>query len=113
MSCPSTATFPSLGLTMPQITPMSVVLPAPLGPSRAKISPRRISRSTLLSASRPEAKVLESFETEMIDGMRGRIDAAAPVGIVEVVERALVYQSLVSDFLHENRPPADVCSSQD
>ena len=76
MSCPSTVTVPAVGLTMPQITLISVVLPAPLGPSKAKISPRRMSRSTLLSASKPEAKVLESFDTEMIDGMEEWIDAA-------------------------------------
>ena len=40
---------------MPQVMLISVVLPAPFGPSRAKISPRRISRSTLLRALNPEA----------------------------------------------------------
>jgi hypothetical protein len=34
------------GATMPQTMLISVVLPAPLGPSSAKISPRRMSRST-------------------------------------------------------------------
>ena len=52
---PATATLPEVGLTSPQTMPMSVVLPAPLGPSRAKISPCRISRSTFLSAVSPEA----------------------------------------------------------
>ena len=47
MSWPSTVTVPPLGLTMPQMMLISVVLPAPLGPSSAKISPRRISRSML------------------------------------------------------------------
>src|ERR1700693_1851715 len=51
---------------MPQMVLMSVVFPAPFGPSRAKISPRRISRSMFLSAWRPDAKVLERFDTEMI-----------------------------------------------
>jgi len=55
MSRPSTSTLPELPLTMPQMMLISVVLPAPLGPSRAKISPLRISRSTRLSACRPEA----------------------------------------------------------
>jgi hypothetical protein len=44
-----------IGVTIPQITLISVVLPAPLGPSSAKISPRRISRSTSSSARKPEA----------------------------------------------------------
>jgi hypothetical protein len=34
---------------------MSVVLPAPLGPSNAKISPRRMSRLIFCSAWNPEA----------------------------------------------------------
>jgi ABC-2 type transport system ATP-binding protein len=38
------------GVTMPQTMLIRVVLPAPLGPNRAKISPLRISRSTLFSA---------------------------------------------------------------
>jgi hypothetical protein len=39
MSWPATETLPEVGLTMPQMVLISVVLPAPLGPSRAKISP--------------------------------------------------------------------------
>ena len=38
------------GVTIPQMMLISVVLPAPLGPSRAKISPRRMARLTPLSA---------------------------------------------------------------
>src|SRR5258706_6532365 len=48
---------------------ISVVFPAPLGPSKAKISPRRISRLTRLSAWKPEAYVLERFDMEMMCGM--------------------------------------------
>jgi hypothetical protein len=55
MSCPPTATLPSLGVTMPQTMLISVVLPAPFGPSSAKISPFSISRSTRFSARRPPA----------------------------------------------------------
>jgi hypothetical protein len=40
MSWPSTVTVPEERLTMPQTIEISVVLPAPLGPSSAKISPR-------------------------------------------------------------------------
>ena len=50
---PSTSTSPPLGVTIPQTMLISVVLPAPFGPSSAKISPRRMSRSTDLSASTP------------------------------------------------------------
>jgi len=55
MSWPSTVTLPPLGRKMPQMMPISVVLPAPLGPSKAKISPRRMSRLISLSASKPES----------------------------------------------------------
>ncbi len=41
MSWPATFALPPVALTRPQSTPISVVLPAPLGPSSAKISPRR------------------------------------------------------------------------
>ena len=44
MSWPSTVTVPDVALTMPQMMLISVVLPAPLGPSSANISPRRMSR---------------------------------------------------------------------
>ncbi len=39
MSWPSAVTVPLLAVTMPQMMLISVVLPAPLGPSSAKISP--------------------------------------------------------------------------
>jgi hypothetical protein len=55
MSWPSAVTVPVDAVTMPHTMLISVVLPAPLGPSSAKISPRRISRSTFLSAWKPEA----------------------------------------------------------
>ena len=56
MSWPSTMHRPSLALTMPQMMLISVVLPAPFGPSRAKISPRRISRSTCFRARSPRRR---------------------------------------------------------
>lgn len=40
---------------MPQMMLISVVLPAPFGPSNAKISPLRIDRSTGDSAVTPPA----------------------------------------------------------
>src|SRR5215471_17450707 len=48
---------------MPQMMLMSVVFPAPFGPSRAKISPWRISRFTFFRASKPEAYVLPRPDT--------------------------------------------------
>jgi len=55
MSWPSAITRPALAFTMPQMMLISVVLPAPLGPSSAKISPRRMSRFTCFSAVWPVA----------------------------------------------------------
>src|SRR3546814_17620815 len=62
---------------MPQTMLISVVLPAPLGPSRAKISPRRMSRSIDLSAWKLGATCLPSALIEMMGCMRG---AAACAG---------------------------------
>jgi hypothetical protein len=55
MSWPPARIAPRLGVTMPQTMLISVVLPAPFGPSSAKISPGRISRSTFFSACSPVA----------------------------------------------------------
>src|SRR6478672_6515521 len=59
---------------------ISVVLPAPLGPSSAKISPRRISRLMSLRATSPEAYVLNSFEIEMMGCMGMRTFMRKSVG---------------------------------
>ena len=40
------AADPAVGMTLVMRTPMQVVLPAPLGPSSPKISPRRTSKET-------------------------------------------------------------------
>ena len=45
MSWPPTVTVPVDGVTIPQTMLISVVLPAPFGPSSAKISPLSMSRS--------------------------------------------------------------------
>src|SRR3546814_13255450 len=73
MSGPSEVTQALPGVTMPPTMLISVVLPAPLGPSRAKISPRRMSRSIDLSAWKPEASVLPSALIEMLGCMRGPV----------------------------------------
>jgi hypothetical protein len=49
-SSPATRALPRDGVTTPHIMEMAVVLPAPLGPSRPKISPCSISRSSPESA---------------------------------------------------------------
>src|SRR6185312_13178843 len=72
MSWPSTVTVPPDGVTMPQTALMSVVFPAPLGPSSAKISPRPIWRSIALSATNPEAYVLVRPLMVTIGSMRRR-----------------------------------------
>jgi len=73
MSCPSAITVPDVALTSPHTIPMSVVFPAPFGPSSAKISPRRISRSTSSSARNPDAYVFDSFLMEMIESTRATL----------------------------------------
>src|SRR5690242_3347422 len=70
MSAPSTSTWPVVGVTMPQTMLISVVLPAPLGPSRAKISPFWISRLVLCRACTPEAYDLVTFWIERMGAMR-------------------------------------------
>ena len=55
MSWPSATTVPEVALTVPHTTPISVVLPAPFGPSSAKISPRSMLRSMFFSAVKPDA----------------------------------------------------------
>jgi hypothetical protein len=52
-STPHTRTSPALGLTSELTTPISVDLPAPLGPSRAKKSPSATRSDTPLRASTP------------------------------------------------------------
>ena len=54
-SCPKAVIVPAVGRTSPHTAPISVVLPAPFGPSSAKISPLRISRSIPSSALVPPA----------------------------------------------------------
>src|SRR5258706_3072313 len=73
MSCPPAVTDPVVGVTMPQTTLMRLVLPAPVGPSSAKISSFTISRSTFFSAWRPEAYVLVRLEIARIGAMKGTI----------------------------------------
>ena len=53
---------PDEGLTSPQINEISVVLPAPLGPNNAKISPSKISKETS-----SKAVTIELFELYVLE----------------------------------------------
>src|SRR5437016_978445 len=60
MSWPSTVTVPALGVTMPQTMLMSVVLPAPFGPSSAKRRPARAFERGQLDAEIAQHRVAGS-----------------------------------------------------
>src|ERR1700737_5018000 len=64
MSCPKTLACPLLLLTSDVTMPISVVLPAPLGPRSAKKSPCSTSRSTPFRAWTPFLYVLVRSRTE-------------------------------------------------
>lgn len=55
ISLPSTVIFPDVASIIPQIVLISVVLPAPFGPNKAKISAGFIDKLILLSALKPVA----------------------------------------------------------
>src|SRR4051812_801801 len=101
MSWPSTSTFPAVAFTIPQMMLMSVVLPAPFGPRSAKISPRRIARSTFVSARNPDAYSLLRFLTVRM----GSRDACATGGYdASVLAGAAQYSLFIeaSSFSHAN-----------
>src|SRR3569833_1325589 len=77
MSWPSTSTVPELGVTMPQMMLIRVVLPAPLGPNSAKISPSWISRSIPLSACKPDSYVLIRWGIAMMGGMAESLQSSS------------------------------------
>src|SRR5689334_24300373 len=84
MSWPPTVTLPSLRLAMPQMMLISVVLPAPFGPSSAKISPRSMERVTPLSAWKPPAYDLVRSVTETMGARASAIGDAADQGLGEL-----------------------------
>src|ERR1035438_9952005 len=57
-------TCPVVGVRRPEMQPMVVVLPAPLGPRRPKISPGRAVKEMSLTAVR-SPKVLRSWSTSI------------------------------------------------
>src|SRR2546423_7799348 len=99
MSGPSISTLPAVAFTIPQMMLMSVVLPAPFGPRSAKISPRRIARSTFVRARKPDAYCLLRFLTVRI----GSRDAGATDGYdASVLAGAAEYSWFIegSSFSH-------------
>src|SRR5262249_33685143 len=78
-----------------------VVLPAPFGPRRANISPRRISRLTFFSASNPEAYFFDRFWTEMMGDMASMGRLAFPCGrrgIGRIGQRGKMAGQVVASF---------------
>ena len=55
---PSNTTSPESGRVLPVMTSIMVVLPAPLGPMIARISPGSTSRERLFSALKPSNETL-------------------------------------------------------
>ena len=60
MSAPLSRMRPEVGRSTPVTQLKKVLLPAPFGPMMARISPRRISRLTLLSAVRPPKRMVSA-----------------------------------------------------
>ena len=73
-SAPRVVAVPASGRRRPGMTPMAVDLPAPLGPSRATVSPAAMSRLTPSSA-RTGPNALATWSKRTADGM-----GAAPFG---------------------------------
>jgi hypothetical protein len=79
MSLPSATIVPVERFTIPQVMLMSVVLPAPFGPSSAKISPFMMSSDNGFSAWTPDLYVFETSLIVMIGCMRlGWVAAGGP-----------------------------------
>jgi hypothetical protein len=83
------------GVTIPQTMLIRVVLPAPLGPSRAKISPRAMSRLTPFSASCPPASAWKPAETTGVGGAQ-----RSPL-VIYVTPRKLGPASRMGASLHD------------
>jgi hypothetical protein len=77
-SCPSTVAVPPSGDTRVDRMLMSVVLPAPFGPSRAKIVPRSTVRSSDASTGVP-ANDLRRPRTSIAGGCGCRVMVSIPI----------------------------------
>src|SRR5947208_47275 len=97
-STPLTSALPDVGMTLVVSMPTVVVLPAPLGPSRPKISPRITDRSRRSTAVSPPGYTLVSCVVLMTStcavwdaagavstwlAMRGSSTASGFVGTIE------------------------------
>src|ERR1700694_3079094 len=71
MSRPSKTTRPAVGWNSPVTLLNSVVLPAPLGPMRAKTSPRLICKLTLSTATRPPNRLVKFVSSRMLSALSG------------------------------------------
>ena len=69
-SWPQTLTSPPVGQTWPSIMPMAVLLPAPLWPSRPKISPRGTVNERSSTATRPPNFLLDVAEFDHLVSRR-------------------------------------------
>ena len=69
-SFPSKCTEPRSWRVKPPRTSNNVVLPAPFGPIRPRISPERTSRSTASTAVRPPKRLVSSLATRTVSPAR-------------------------------------------
>ena len=77
MPVPSNRTSPTFGGTKPEITPNSVVLPAPFGPMMPTISPFATEKLIEFSATTPPKRfVTPSISRKAIDWPQARARGA-------------------------------------
>src|SRR5213593_356049 len=97
-SRPANRMAPASGRRSPASCPMSVVLPAPLGPMIAWVSPRTTSRSTRSLASRPPKRLLRPR-------IASSVSAIARGGAEQKAEQAALGEEHDQD---EERPEDDL-----
>src|ERR1700736_1713741 len=83
MSSPWNRMRPTVGRSTPVRQLKNVLLPAPFGPMMARISPRRISKSTLLSAVNPPKRIVRPSVRSTGAGAPSRVLAGKVASIVE------------------------------
>src|SRR5208282_3879279 len=84
MSRPPTVALPEVGFSRPQSMRMVVDLPAPLGPRKPKISPRRTSRLTWSTATKvPKVLTRSCISTAFGSGGMFRLPYQADEDIFE------------------------------
>src|SRR4051812_26156374 len=88
---PPTMALPLVGITRVVSIPAVVVLPAPLGPSRPKISPRCTDRSSESTAFNPPGNTLVSCSVWMTSS--AAIPPSKPLPVGSAVEDAFEHGS--------------------